>query len=173
MGPYCGEDSGQIGWLVLNTHGSASYQNHGYGVLAWKHLHCGDWRVVIVAKYGSEGNKWWPRQTRQSYGCSLWRGIMNNFYKFKPGIRCRLQDGHKIQFLNVVWLVDKPLKEEYPLVCNVSGSSRNGNVVDFGSGIGSENVWELQLRRRLYEWELQQFNLLLEKLGQVMELEMA
>ncbi|XP_074266276.1 uncharacterized protein LOC141588747 [Silene latifolia] len=82
----------------------------------------------------------------------------------KQGMKIQIGNGTKISFWENLWIGHITLKEGFPRLFSVS-IQKNKCVADMGVWQGDNWVWQLQWKRRLFQWELllvDQSNLLIE-----------
>lgn len=56
------------------------------------------WREIIEEKYGSEVHGWFSKIPKNSYGKSIWKGIMNCEATFKSNIFFKVNSGNSVRF---------------------------------------------------------------------------
>ncbi|KAE8735716.1 Replication factor C subunit 1 [Hibiscus syriacus] len=93
----------------------------------------------------------------------IWRGILNNYEKndeigdcLRSNSKIQVGNGRLIEFWNDVWVNDSTLKNQFPRIFSLS-TNKWGKVVEFGCFENNCWVWNIQLRRNLCDWELEQW----------------
>ena len=85
------------------------------------------WRRVIGAKYGNEWGGWCTKSVSGAYGVCLWKFIRSGWVNFSKYIQYDVGDGTRVKFWDDVWCRDRPLKEAFPDLYNIS-RSRDASV---------------------------------------------
>ncbi|XP_039026469.1 uncharacterized protein LOC120160094 [Hibiscus syriacus] len=67
----------------------------------------------------------------------------------------RAGNGESVEFWNDIWLGMVPLKERFPRFFALSNNKR-GKVAEFRMNSNSGRVWDIQMRRNLVDWEVEQ-----------------
>ena len=80
------------------------------------------WRRVIGAKYGNEWGGWCTKSMFVAYGVCLWKFIRSGWLNFSKFIRYDVGNSTRVKFWNDVWCRDRPLKEVFPNLYNISWS---------------------------------------------------
>ncbi|KAE8655648.1 hypothetical protein F3Y22_tig00117021pilonHSYRG00103 [Hibiscus syriacus] len=132
-----------------------------------------------VWKFASEKNSWWKRVVccvnnldpnskkvessliaRASW---IWRGVINNFFSndgfgvcIRSNLRWKTGNGHSVVFWNDAWLGEVPLKDLFPRLYTLS-TNKEGKVVEFRESHAAGWVWDIQFRRNLVDWEVDQW----------------
>ncbi|XP_039053775.1 uncharacterized protein LOC120195910 [Hibiscus syriacus] len=71
-------------------------------------------------------------------------------------MRLKARKGEDVQFWNDVWLGDVPLKLLFPRLYVLS-INKSGKVKEFRVNNASGWVWDIQMRRNLADWEVEQW----------------
>lgn len=69
---------------------------------------------MIDAKYGSPSLSARPMVVKQSYGVSLWKGIMATFDIFWNHIKIEVGMGENVSFWDDIWLGNEKLSTKFP-----------------------------------------------------------
>ncbi|KAK3206960.1 hypothetical protein Dsin_021006 [Dipteronia sinensis] len=121
------------------------------------------WRRVICAKYGIPcGTITWDWKSSES--ASFFVKTVSSLYsagslteKFlKDGLKIIIGNGRRANFWNEPWGKELPLKFSFPRIFALA-VDKSGVVEDFGRWQGSNWVWEVPLRRPLFDWEKNQW----------------
>ena len=75
----------------------------------------------------------------------------------KNGFQVVIGSGEKIQFWQEVSWDSVPLMNAFPRIFALA-TNKNGVVFEFGSWVDSRWVWDVNLRRAVFDWELDQWN---------------
>ncbi|KAE8713501.1 hypothetical protein F3Y22_tig00110206pilonHSYRG00009 [Hibiscus syriacus] len=107
----------------------------------------------------------------------IWRGIVNNFIKddaiggcLRSHAKLQIGNGKSISFWSDLWIGEFPLKLLFPRIFALS-TNKLGTVVDFGSFDSNGWGWNIQTRRSLCDWEIEQLAELLDMLKNINLLE--
>ncbi|KAL4354523.1 hypothetical protein GQ457_06G019470 [Hibiscus cannabinus] len=115
-------------------------------------------RKVIESKYGVERDRLLPYHKCKRYMSWVWKNIakplMSPSDPFFSKIRFKLGDGCCINFWEDWWTQFPSLKVEFLRLFTVV-TKKAGKVADFGTKVNGVWVWKIDLRRWLFEWELQ------------------
>ncbi|KAE8681880.1 hypothetical protein F3Y22_tig00111300pilonHSYRG00005 [Hibiscus syriacus] len=128
----------------------------------WKSVLCSKqkvcWNTMSIGKVTSLQSSW------------ILRGIANNFSKndsvgdfLRSNSKLQIGNGKSISFWNDVWADEVPLKIIF-LRIYVLSINKGGEVIEFGSYGSSGWEWNVQTRRNLSDWELDQWLALMTKL---------
>ncbi|XP_039070410.1 uncharacterized protein LOC120217325 [Hibiscus syriacus] len=74
--------------------------------------------------------------------------------------------GNSVQFWNDVWLGEVPPKIQFPRLYVLS-SNKSGKVMEFRVSNGASWVWDIQMRRNLSDWEVDQLLQLIAMLNNI------
>ncbi|XP_039017176.1 uncharacterized protein LOC120148050 [Hibiscus syriacus] len=103
------------------------------------------------------GNSW-PARTSW-----IWKGVVKNFFNsddfgdcLRRNTRLKAGNGEAMEFWNDVWLGDVPLKILFPRLYVLS-NNKAGKVMEFMVNNTSGWVWDIQMRRYLADWEIEQW----------------
>lgn len=80
------------------------------------------WREIITGKYGEDPLGWRTNTSNQQYGCSVWRGILKFIEIFKSNYKMKVESGESGCFLGDRWIIDDPLKTQFPAIYTVTSS---------------------------------------------------
>ena len=64
-----------------------------------------------------------------AYGVCLWKFIWSGWWNFSKFIRYEVGDGTRVKFWDDVWCRDRPLKEAFPDLYNIS-RTRDASVFE-------------------------------------------
>ena len=78
------------------------------------------WRRVIGAKYGNGWGGWCTKSVSGAYGVCLWKFIWSGWWNFSKFIRYEVGDGTRVKFWDDVWCRDRPFKEVFLDLYNIS-----------------------------------------------------
>ncbi|GMI83017.1 hypothetical protein like AT4G29090 [Hibiscus trionum] len=115
------------------------------------------WRRVIAAIYEHDHRAIFPANLSPRNKSLVWRNITNYLAKpdncFEKNISISLGDGKRIQFWTDNWLSEGPLKVKHPRIFAIA-SKKAGFISDFGCFANGVWQWKIELRRNLFDWEL-------------------
>ncbi|KAE8704873.1 hypothetical protein F3Y22_tig00110435pilonHSYRG00103 [Hibiscus syriacus] len=140
-----------------------------------------------VWKFSSEKKSWWKKVICAAYNLDpksiilensvparaswIWKGVVKNFFNsddfgecLKRNMRLKAGKGEDVQFWNDVWLGDVPLKSLFPRLYVLS-INKSGKVKEFRVNNASGWVWDIQMRRNLADWEVEQWMQLISMLN--------
>ncbi|KAE8663132.1 putative AP2/ERF domain-containing transcription factor [Hibiscus syriacus] len=93
----------------------------------------------------------------------VWRGIRSNYEKkdeigdcLRSNSNIQVGNDRSIDFWNDIWVNGSTLKIQFPRIFALSTNKR-GKLVEFGGFVANGWVWNIQLRRNLCDWELDQW----------------
>ncbi|KAE8704410.1 PHD finger family protein, putative isoform 2 [Hibiscus syriacus] len=93
----------------------------------------------------------------------VWRGIRSNYEKkdeigdcLRSNSKIQVGNGRSIDFWNDIWVNGSTLKIQFPRIYALLTNKR-GKLVEFGGFVANGWVWNIQLRRNLCDWELDQW----------------
>ena len=122
------------------------------------------WKSIIVSKYGGDLSDLIPNIGHHRRFSSMWKNIVkvsfsnNMFFDiFSSGVGFSIGDGSKIRFWLDAWIDGVTLKFTFSRIYALS-INKGGKVREFGCWINDKWQWRILLRRRLFGWELQQWN---------------
>ncbi|GMI73152.1 hypothetical protein like AT3G09510 [Hibiscus trionum] len=103
----------------------------------------------------------------------IWRDIQSSFVgqdefgvAFQECCRLQLGDGNKLFFWSDHWIGSEPLQSRYPRIFALAWN-KNGKVKEFGLKVNDSWSWNICLRRRLFDWEISQWDSLLRELSDI------
>ncbi|XWS09878.1 hypothetical protein CRYUN_Cryun39dG0027400 [Craigia yunnanensis] len=121
------------------------------------------WRLIITSKYEGE-HIVIPNIGKHRRFSRLLKNITrplcchdNHFATFLSGIGLSLSSGSKIRFWLDNWTDEVTLKIAFSRIFALA-ANKQGKVNEFGSWINNRWMWKILLRKRLFGWELQQWN---------------
>ncbi|GMJ11562.1 hypothetical protein HRI_004825400 [Hibiscus trionum] len=117
------------------------------------------WKRIICAKTNSISSSILPDQCPNRLASWVWKGILSSFFSndnfgtsIQANSKIQVGDGTFTSFWSDSWLCDSPLQSLFPRIFTLS-TNKAGKVSEFGSKIGPNWVWNMSLRRRLFDWE--------------------
>ncbi|KAE8709200.1 hypothetical protein F3Y22_tig00110332pilonHSYRG01083 [Hibiscus syriacus] len=128
------------------------------------------WKSVVCCVYNMDPNSLMIRNTWTARSSWIWRGIVKNFSSdafgdcFRRNLCVRAGNGETVQFWHDVWLGSAPLKDRFPRLFALS-NNREGKVAEFTLHNDSGWVWDIQMRRNLVDWEVEQWRLIISLLN--------
>ena len=123
------------------------------------------WKKIIIEKYGRGNSCWVSKFPKDPHGVGLWRSISNNWHQFSEGIRFEVHNGDSVSFWLDRWLLDEPLRTDFPCLFELTRYKENKVSSMCRPGIGSG--WDLGLNRRIPDAALDEVARLLHILNQV------
>ena len=121
-------------------------------------------RSVITTKYRGNPNDLIPPYGITRRFSNMWRNITrplslsNDFFPFmSSGLGFSLGDGSNINFWSDEWIAGIMLKSMFSRVF-ASAMNKVGKVKEYGCWTNKHWSWKVDLRMRLFDWELQQWN---------------
>ena len=112
------------------------------------------WKRVIGAKYGNEWGGWCTKSVFRAYGVCLWKFIRSGWLFFSKFIQYDVGDGTRVKFWDDVWCRDRPFKEVFPDLYNIS-RSRHALVSEVMRCANGRISWDMQFRRLVNDQESQ------------------
>ncbi|XP_039012116.1 uncharacterized protein LOC120141253 [Hibiscus syriacus] len=133
----------------------------------------------IPVSFSSEKDSWWKRvvccvnnldlnskmleSSLTARASWIWRGVINNFFSndgfgdyIRSNLRWKTGNGHSVVFWKDAWLGEDPLKDLFPRLYALS-TNKEGKVVEFRDDHDAGWVWDIQFRRNLVDWEIEQW----------------
>ncbi|KAK9003028.1 hypothetical protein V6N11_060599 [Hibiscus sabdariffa] len=107
-----------------------------------------------VWKFANEGDGLWKKVI-----CSKLNLDLNSLVLQDSSDR-NVNDGRSILFWSDVWVGSFPLKSLFPRIFALS-HNKKGKIAEFGSKFETSWIWDIPLRRRLFDWEVFQWEALL------------
>ncbi|GMJ01570.1 hypothetical protein HRI_003826200 [Hibiscus trionum] len=124
----------------------------------------GMWKKVMCAKYNLEHRMLFPSDCSPAKSSWLWKGVLKSFYQnddlgcfFRNNLKLLVGDGLYISFWTDWWIGDAPLLVNFPRIHALS-CNKIGKIADFGVLRNSKWEWNIILRRRLFDWEVNQWD---------------
>lgn len=117
----------------------------------------------MASKYGAveEGE---PRLLRGAIGISPWRGIMKFNEDFREGLSWLFGNGQRTSFWEDKWCGSIPLKQVYPTIFSLVANPR-AMVADYLDLSHGRPIWQPNLRRPAFDWEIADIASLLDQIG--------
>jgi hypothetical protein len=122
------------------------------------------WKKVLCAKYGlgSSPLKW--DGLRVKHGSSFFFAVCRFFVDdhrayniVSQGFQVVVGCGHRVQLWKEICWDSVPLQATFPRIFALA-SNKVGVVKEFGRWDNNKWVWEVNLRRPLFDWEVNQWN---------------
>ncbi|KAK8665599.1 hypothetical protein V6N13_005764 [Hibiscus sabdariffa] len=121
------------------------------------------WQQVIRCKYNYGENSLLPVEPMYRRLSLLWNGVIKSFFKddavgnmLRNNFILQVGNGKSISFWSDAWLSELPLKLKFPRMFALS-RSKEGMIAEFGRKEELGWTWNLQLRRKLFDWEIAQW----------------
>ncbi|GKV26644.1 hypothetical protein SLEP1_g35909 [Rubroshorea leprosula] len=120
----------------------------------------GLWKRVIIGKYGERGGHWldWIKE-REGLGSTWWRDVCcidkmdrERVGWLLEGFRIKLGDGKRVSFWWDNWCGVGYLANKYPRLYLIS-TGKDNKCHQMGNEGNEQWSWNLQWRRKLFEWE--------------------
>ncbi|GKV28743.1 hypothetical protein SLEP1_g37755 [Rubroshorea leprosula] len=120
----------------------------------------GLWKRVIIGKYGERGGHWmdWIKE-KEGLGSSWWRDVCcidkldrERVGWLSEGFRLKLGDGKRVSFWWDNWCGVGHLANKYPRLYLIS-TGKDNKCHQMGNDGNEQWSWNLQWRRKLFEWE--------------------
>ena len=111
------------------------------------------WRKTICCKFGESSGGWYTRDTRGSYGTSLWKEISKEWLFFSQNAVFVLGDGRRINFWRDVWCGTEALCNRFPNLFNLA-TNKEAKVADIWDSREGDGCWTPTFLRPLNDWEL-------------------
>ncbi|XVE78509.1 hypothetical protein DITRI_Ditri13aG0150800 [Diplodiscus trichospermus] len=122
------------------------------------------WRRVVDIKYGGTSTDLLPSVTNYSHFSSLWRNIIKPLIyneefseTLSAGLGFSLGNGSSINFWDVDWIPGVILKLSFPRIYALA-VNKGGKVKEYGNVTNNKWHWKIDLRRRLFNWEIHQWS---------------
>lgn len=119
------------------------------------------WRNVINSKYKMGESSWIPKLELNRKVSSIWKDIMSiqdtnpsMHAQYFENIRFKVGDGSSIKFWMDPWLGTPCLAETYPSLFRMV-RCKDDLLSQVIARKADSNQWDLQFRRRLYDWEVE------------------
>ncbi|GMJ01911.1 hypothetical protein HRI_003860300 [Hibiscus trionum] len=117
------------------------------------------WRRTLATMYGYDNGALLPNNLPSKSMSWVWKNVakfsIGSNSTFQNNIRFCVGDGSLIQFWSDDWLGLGALKIRFPRMYALA-SKKDGPITDFGSEVNGRWEWKVELRRRLFDWELDQ-----------------
>ncbi|XP_030958853.1 uncharacterized protein LOC115980776 [Quercus lobata] len=112
------------------------------------------WKRIIGARYGNEWGGWCTKSVSEAYGVCLWKFIRSGWGNFSKFIRYEVGDGTRVKFWDDVWYRDRPLKEAFLDLYNIS-KTRDASVSEVMCFVNGRVSWDIQFHRLVNDQESQ------------------
>ena len=100
------------------------------------------WRRVIGVKYGNEWDGWCTKSVFGAFGVGLWKFIRSGWLKFSKFLRYDVGDGTRVKSWDDVWFRDRPLKEAFTDLYNIS-RTRDASVFEVMCYANGRISWDI------------------------------
>ena len=125
------------------------------------------WHKVIRSKYGMTEGGWWPCGVGNTTYQSPWKAIQGLLLVFLNHAKLKLGNGERIRFWEDAWGERDSFTDKYPNLFRLP-LSHNRPVPNFlDNPFNIEPSWNLHLRRRVSEREMEELAGLLSTLERV------
>ncbi|GKV37932.1 hypothetical protein SLEP1_g45894 [Rubroshorea leprosula] len=123
----------------------------------------GLWKRVIIGKYGERGGHWldWIKE-KEGLGSTWWRDVCcidkidrERVGWLLEGFRIKLEDGKRVSFWWDNWCGVGYLANKYPRLYLLS-TGKDNKCYQMGNDGNEQWSWNLQWRRKLFEWETEE-----------------
>ncbi|XVF39103.1 hypothetical protein PTKIN_Ptkin01aG0008500 [Pterospermum kingtungense] len=121
------------------------------------------WRQLIICKYGGDVDDLLPSVKNFSKFFGVWRNISKPLVasdvgseSFKLNIGFAIGNGGRIHFWSQEWIEGIILKNDFPRIFALA-VLKEGKVNEFGYFEDNKWVWKVSLRRRVFAWEMSQW----------------
>ncbi|KAE8659133.1 Mannose-P-dolichol utilization defect 1 protein [Hibiscus syriacus] len=121
------------------------------------------WKSVLCCVYNLDPNSLMIRNSWTARTSWIWRGIVKNLFScdafgdcFRRNLCVRAGNGETFKFWHDVWLGSVPLKDRFPRLFALS-NNKEGKVAEFRLHSDAGWVWDIQTRRNLVDWEVEQW----------------
>ncbi|XP_039060736.1 uncharacterized protein LOC120204786 [Hibiscus syriacus] len=121
------------------------------------------WRDLICSKYNLDPSLLLFDSKTPNRVSWIWRLVVNNHFKDGPiGSKLRslysflVGDGKFIRFWQDNWVLDYPLLLIFPRLFSIS-INKTGKLFEFGEYSSFGWIWDVQFRRNLNDWEIEQW----------------
>ncbi|KAL4318179.1 hypothetical protein GQ457_18G008490 [Hibiscus cannabinus] len=116
------------------------------------------WRRVIHSRYEANSQSLLPVNLKRHNKSWLWRNICAKLDSadtcFLENVRFVVGDGRNIQFWSDHWIGNTTLMNSHPRIFALA-CRKSGAVADFGSVSEGVWTWNINLRRNLFDWEIE------------------
>ncbi|KAL4285455.1 hypothetical protein GQ457_16G030360 [Hibiscus cannabinus] len=124
----------------------------------------GHWQNIIAKKYQYNLKSLLPHSQQNGRLSWIWNGIIKSFEKddqfgicIRSNLKIQLGDGSLINFWHDIWLCDVPLRIKFPRIFAIC-TNKTGVIADFGRKEAGGWVWNIPLRRPLFDREIEIWN---------------
>ena len=111
-----------------------------------------------MAKYGNEWGGWCTKSVSGAHGVCLWKSIRKGWLNFSKFLWYDVGDGTCVKFWVDVWCRDRPLKEVFPDLYNIS-RTRDASVSDVLCYANGRIFLDLKFRHLVNDQESQSLDL--------------
>ncbi|KAK8539036.1 hypothetical protein V6N13_110242 [Hibiscus sabdariffa] len=126
------------------------------------------WRKTIAAIYEKDPIPLLPQNVGVSNKSWIWRSIVSKIASpgnvFSKNISFFVGDGSRIQFWSDIWIETASLRSCYPRIYALS-SKKAGIIAGFGKFTNGLWNWNIPLRRALFDWELEVWDLFIDTIN--------
>lgn len=114
----------------------------------------------MAAKYGDDHYGWTCHPPVGASGCSLWNNICKGADLFFRFVKFKVNKGDRVSFWHDRWCERVCLRTLFP-GCYVIAGNKRGTVADHMIRSKSLCSWNIQPRRNLNDWEIEEMGRLL------------
>ncbi|GMI73525.1 hypothetical protein HRI_001021800 [Hibiscus trionum] len=125
------------------------------------------WKTILCSKMNCDNKSTAAVNSSNRYSSWMWRDIAKSFscknargMSLVDKLILHLGDGSSIKFWLDHWIGEAPLQHAFPRIYALS-NNKEGTVSEFGQKIGSVWIWNITLRRGLFDWECHQWEALM------------
>ncbi|CAL5410995.1 unnamed protein product [Camellia sinensis] len=129
------------------------------------------WRRALCSKYKIDEACWNPPGSFSYKHSRVWKDILsignhcNNIFNFYvDNCQIKVGDGNRIKFWHDKWCGNTCLKNDFPLISNLS-TDKDGSLHQYFDRKTSPNTWNFPIRRTMFSWELEEEASLIEVLS--------
>lgn len=129
------------------------------------------WKNLIVQKYGGENTSILPALGNYRNFSNMWKNIVKPLVVVSSinttlldNIAYTLGNGKHIRFWTHEWIDGTVLKFSFPRIFALA-VNKEGVVADFGRSENGKWVWDVTLRRPVFNWEVTQWTTFLDILS--------
>lgn len=118
------------------------------------------WRRLVTTKYGEVPHGRKSKLAKGAMWCSLWKSISTGEESLFRHIRYKINNGERVHFWLNPWCERECLTSLFPN-CYALAECKRGSVKDHMIKTWSFCLWNIQPKRNLNDWEIEEMNCLL------------